>query len=83
MHEENEKDLIKAGYKKYKSEEIDVFFHAGKCTHAANCIKYLPSTFNMNRKPWVEPSASLHEDVKRVIATCPSNALHFIEHKSF
>lgn len=78
---DDEKVLLNAGYKKYTGHEVDVYFHLGKCTHAANCIKYLPSSFNMSRKPWILPDAALREDVKRVIATCPSKALIFIEKK--
>ncbi|WP_144509796.1 (4Fe-4S)-binding protein [Bacillus sp. FJAT-22090] len=73
--------LMDAGYKKYYGKEVDVFFHPLKCTHAANCIKYLPSSFNVNRKPWIFPDAALKEDVKRVITTCPSGALLFSEKK--
>ncbi|MFJ7972398.1 (4Fe-4S)-binding protein [Psychrobacillus sp. NPDC096389] len=76
---EDEKVLLQAGYKKYNGLEVDVYFHPGKCTHAANCLKYLPSTFNMSRKPWILPDAALREDVKRVVANCPSEALAFIE----
>lgn len=79
MSDHHEAELLKAGYKKYTGQEVDVYFHAKKCTHAANCLKYLPSTFNVNRKPWILPDAALREDVKRVIATCPSEALVFIE----
>ncbi|TQR18474.1 (4Fe-4S)-binding protein [Psychrobacillus soli] len=79
MEDFYEQYLINAGYKKYNGHEVDVFFHPKKCTHAANCLKYLPSTFNMSRKPWILPDAALREDVKRVIATCPSQALIYIE----
>lgn len=77
------KVLIEAGYKKYDGNEIDIYFHPVKCTHAANCIKYLPSVFNMNRKPWIIPDEGLREDVKRVIANCPSEALIYIEKDAF
>lgn len=79
MEDFYETNLINAGYKKYTGTEVDVFFHQDKCTHAANCIKYLPSTFNMNRKPWILPNAALREDVKRIVLTCPSEALLFID----
>ncbi|ALC85611.1 MULTISPECIES: (4Fe-4S)-binding protein [Bacillaceae] len=68
-------------YKIYTSQDIDVYFNLNKCTHAANCVKYLPSVFNVNRKPWIQPDAALIEDVKRVIATCPSGALLYKENK--
>ena len=79
MNKGLENILTDVGYKKYEGNEIDVYFHAGKCTHVANCIKYLPSVFNMSRKPWVLPDGGLREDVKRVIATCPSEALIYVE----
>ena len=74
-----EEELVKAGFKKYVGDEVDIYFHPTKCTHAANCIKYLPSTFNMTRKPWILPNGSRREDNKRVVKTCPSGALKFIE----
>ncbi len=79
---EDENVLLQAGYKKYNGQEVDVYFHPGKCTHVANCLKYLPSTFNMSRKPWILPNAALREDVKRVVANCPSEASTFIEKSS-
>lgn len=79
MENNNDTDLLMQGYKKYDGKEIDVYFHMKKCTHAANCLKYLPSTFNMNRKPWIIPDAALREDVKRVVKTCPSEALIVID----
>lgn len=80
--DETEKELEENGYKRYYGDEIDIYFHPTKCTHAANCIKYLPSVFDVNKKPWINPNGSLREDAKRVVFNCPSDALRFIDKRT-
>ncbi|MCK1998889.1 (4Fe-4S)-binding protein [Psychrobacillus psychrodurans] len=79
---DSEENFIEQGYKKYYGDEIDIYFHPTKCTHAANCIKYLPSVFNVNHKPWIYPNGALREDGKRVVHNCPSDALKFIDKRN-
>lgn len=80
--EDTEENLTHKGYKKYYGGELDIYFHPEKCTHAANCIKYLPSVFNVNNKPWIYPNGALREDSKRVVHNCPSDALRFIDKRT-
>lgn len=59
----------------YESPEITVTFDPEICTHAARCVKGLPSVFNVNNKPWIDPSAATADEVEAQVGRCPSGAL--------
>ncbi len=46
------------------------------CTHSANCVKKLPQVFKVEGGNFViDPSAASEDDVRAVVAQCPSGAL--------
>lgn len=46
------------------------------CTHSANCVKKLPQVFKVEGGNFViNPSAASEDDVRAVVAQCPSGAL--------
>lgn len=46
------------------------------CTHSANCVKKLPQVFKVEGGKFViDPSAAPEDDVRAVVAQCPSGAL--------
>lgn len=46
------------------------------CTHSANCVKKLPQVFKVEGGKFViDPSAASEDDVRAVVAQCPSGAL--------
>ena len=46
------------------------------CTHSANCVKKLPQVFKVEDGNFViDPSAASEDDVRAVVAQCPSGAL--------
>lgn len=46
------------------------------CTHSANCVKKLPQVFKVESGKFViDPSAASEDDVRAVVAQCPSGAL--------
>lgn len=59
----------------YESPEITVTFDPNICTHAARCVKGLPSVFNVNQKPWIQPAEATADEVEAQVARCPSGAL--------
>ena len=61
----------------YKSENIVVTYDLKKCIHAAKCVHGLPSVFDPNKKPWVEPANASADELAAVIHTCPSGALQY------
>ncbi len=73
-----EQQLIEDGYRKYTGENIDVFFNASMCEHAAKCVRGNGNVFNTKRKPWILADAAPADEIARVIDTCPSKALQYI-----
>ena len=64
-------------FKRYVGQDIDVLFHPDKCTHSANCVKGLPSVFNVKKKPWVHADGESADAIAAQIEKCPSGALEF------
>ena len=44
---------------------------------AAQCVFGLPDVFDPERKPWIEPDKAEADAIARVVARCPTGALHF------
>lgn len=60
----------------YSGPGIRVTFDPNLCTHAARCVKGLPSVFNVNNKPWIQPSEATADEVEAQVRQCPSGALN-------
>lgn len=67
---------MKSKLLEYKGEEITVSYDLARCIHAATCVKRLPAVFDIDKKPWVQPDNASADDVAKVVARCPSGALH-------
>ncbi len=61
----------------YKGDTITVTWDAGRCVHAAQCVRGLPKVFNPAIKPWVDANAAAATAIMGVIERCPSGALHY------
>ena len=61
----------------YTGEEIDVTYEAGRCIHAAECLRRLPTVFDKSRRPWVLPDNDAADKVATTVLACPSGALHY------
>jgi uncharacterized Fe-S cluster protein YjdI len=59
----------------YESAEVTVTFDPNICTHAAKCVKGLPTVFNIRNNPWISPEAAPADVVEAQVAQCPSGAL--------
>ncbi|MBP1043987.1 (4Fe-4S)-binding protein [Vagococcus sp. BWB3-3] len=75
-----ESELLAQGYRKYSGEAIDVFFNTSICVHSGNCVRGNKEIFNLDRRPWVLPDNAEAQEVMRVINTCPSGALKYVQH---
>lgn len=60
----------------YETADITVTFDPNVCTHAAECVKGLPSVFNIKQKPWIQPSEASADEVEVQVSKCPSGALN-------
>ncbi len=61
----------------YTGDKIDVSYNAGRCIHAAECIRRLNTVFDNSKRPWVQPDAGLADGVAATVLHCPSGALHY------
>jgi uncharacterized Fe-S cluster protein YjdI len=61
----------------YRNDTIRVRYDSKVCTQAAECVKGLPSVFDVDRKPWVNVDGAPVAEIKRQVAACPSGALSF------
>ena len=67
---------------KYEGEEITVNYDLKRCIHAEKCVDGLPSVFDPDKRPWINPDEASAEKVADVIETCPTGALHYEMKKS-
>jgi CDGSH-type Zn-finger protein/uncharacterized Fe-S cluster protein YjdI len=63
--------------KEYWSDDIVVTYDAGRCIHAAECIRGLPGVFDTSKRPWIQPANATATQVAEVVQRCPTGALHF------
>jgi CDGSH-type Zn-finger protein/uncharacterized Fe-S cluster protein YjdI len=60
----------------YASDTVSVDFEPRRCIHAAECVFALPYVFDPERKPWIDPRRAPADAIARVVALCPTGALH-------
>ena len=63
--------------KAYRAESVTVFFDARRCLHVAECVRGLPSVFDPDVRPWIQPGNAAAEAVAEVVRRCPTGALHY------
>ena len=55
---------------------MDVSWDENVCTHSANCVKSLSQVFKVEGGEFViDTSAGSEDDIRAVVAKCPSGAL--------
>ena len=59
----------------YEGKEVTVHFSKLLCSHAGECGKRARNIFNVKERPWVKPDEGALDEVKEVVANCPSGAL--------
>ena len=64
----------------YESDDITVRFDTRRCIHAAKCVHGLPSVFDADARPWVDPEGAGADEIASVIHRCPSGALTYERH---
>ncbi len=67
----------RTGSKDYEGDGIVVHWEPERCIHSAVCIRGLPSVFDTDVRPWVEPTGASADEVATVVDTCPSRALTY------
>ncbi|WP_338223286.1 (4Fe-4S)-binding protein [Algoriphagus confluentis] len=68
--------------KEYSNGEVTITWEPKKCIHSAKCVNGLPSVFNAEKKPWIDPMGAGTDHIVAQIQTCPSGALgYYFENK--
>jgi uncharacterized Fe-S cluster protein YjdI len=70
--------------KHYTGPLIDVTDDRELCIHSAVCVRGMAAVFDTGRRPWINPTVAdtpdLAEQLRAVVAQCPSGALRIHEH---
>ena len=59
----------------YEGAEATVTYNPMICSHAAECGRLASHMFNPAMKPWIQPDKGTLEELRTVVAACPSGAL--------
>lgn len=61
--------------KTYAGAESTVTWDPSRCIHAAECVRGSTAAFDPERRPWIDPDAVPRDELERIVARCPTEAL--------
>jgi uncharacterized Fe-S cluster protein YjdI len=64
-----------SGGRRYRNDEISVYWKPSACVHASYCYRELIEVFDPSRRPWVDMNGSSTARIIEVVNLCPTEAL--------
>jgi uncharacterized Fe-S cluster protein YjdI len=61
----------------YRNYKIVVHYDPEICSHAGECVRGLPSVFNVSKNPWIDVNGASANAVAEQVKRCPSGALTY------
>ena len=61
----------------YRNDKTVVRYDPKICIHAGDCVRELPSVFNVAAKPWIDVNGASPEAIAGQVGRCPSGALSY------
>ncbi len=61
----------------YAGKDFTIFYNSLLCSHAGECGKGAQRVFSLDQKPWIQPDNGTEDQIREVIAACPSGALRY------
>jgi CDGSH-type Zn-finger protein len=68
---------VKDRVREYVGKDITILDNRGVCAHDMACVRNLPSVFNRDARPWINPDGASVREIVETIEKCPSGALSF------
>jgi uncharacterized Fe-S cluster protein YjdI len=60
-----------------KNDMLIVRYDPAICIHASECVRGLPSVFNVAKKPWIDLNGASPAAIIDQVEQCPSGALSY------
>ncbi len=60
---------------KYTNGEVTIVWKPDVCIHSGNCVRGLPTVFDVRKRPWITPQGATTEEIIAQVNKCPSGAL--------
>jgi uncharacterized Fe-S cluster protein YjdI len=61
----------------YKNDKLVVRYDPAICIHAGECVRGLPSVFDVSRQPWIDVNGASPAAIVDQVKHCPSGALTY------